>query len=214
MSFAAELAAEGQQDATEHAAADAATQALAHAGVIELLAVDAASVFSRAYGDSPPGRSARRRRRRRARRARRLSGRELERQRGRSPSVRSCPTRAAGASSTSRRAQRPASTPTPRAPASRTSRARSRSSGRRHGVDRRRDRARRGQRRRDRGADRLPGLAGGRLLLGLPARPARRIRWLATARPASALATAPPAGAQPVMPPNIPPVMCSVWPCT
>lgn len=53
--LSAELAAEGQQDATEHAAADAATQALAHAGVIGLLAVDAASVFSRAYGDSRPG---------------------------------------------------------------------------------------------------------------------------------------------------------------
>jgi NAD(P)-dependent dehydrogenase (short-subunit alcohol dehydrogenase family) len=51
----AELAAEGQQDATEQAAADAATQALADDGVIELLAVDAASVFARAYGDSRPG---------------------------------------------------------------------------------------------------------------------------------------------------------------
>jgi NAD(P)-dependent dehydrogenase (short-subunit alcohol dehydrogenase family) len=51
----AELGAESQQDATERAAADAATQALAEAGVIGLLAVDAASVFSRAYGDSRAG---------------------------------------------------------------------------------------------------------------------------------------------------------------
>ena len=50
----AELVAEGQQDATEQAAANAASEALADAGVIELLAVDAASVFARAYG-IPPG---------------------------------------------------------------------------------------------------------------------------------------------------------------
>ena len=54
----AELVAEGQQDATEQAAANAASEALADAGVIELLAVDAASVFARAYGDSRRGLSA------------------------------------------------------------------------------------------------------------------------------------------------------------
>jgi NAD(P)-dependent dehydrogenase (short-subunit alcohol dehydrogenase family) len=48
----AEVAVEGQKDATERAAADAAALALTDAGAIQLLAVDAASVFSRARGDS------------------------------------------------------------------------------------------------------------------------------------------------------------------
>jgi NAD(P)-dependent dehydrogenase (short-subunit alcohol dehydrogenase family) len=42
----AEVALEGQPDATERAAADAAARALADGGSIQLLAVDAASVFS------------------------------------------------------------------------------------------------------------------------------------------------------------------------
>lgn len=49
--LAADVAVEGQADVTERAAADAAAQALADAGAIQLLAVDAASVFSRACED-------------------------------------------------------------------------------------------------------------------------------------------------------------------
>jgi NAD(P)-dependent dehydrogenase (short-subunit alcohol dehydrogenase family) len=54
----AEIAVEGEKHATERAAADAAEQALADSGTIQLLVVDAASVFSRACEEGAAARHA------------------------------------------------------------------------------------------------------------------------------------------------------------
>ncbi len=121
--FECELSSDGpdgqEEAAVERAAQEAVERALADAGSVELLAVDGASVFAQA-GAGGSGDA-----RRRCARASMRAGTS----RAPSPPARSCPTNAAGASSTWRRRPAAASTPMPRARASRTSRGRSRSSG-------------------------------------------------------------------------------------
>ena len=116
-----QLACDGSLELDEAAMEEAVDRALADVGSVELLAVDGASLFAHGGGRAVGPRA----RGRRSARAWTRAGTS----RAPSPAAPSCPAGAAGESSTWRPLPMPASTPTPRAPAWRTWRARSRSSG-------------------------------------------------------------------------------------